>query len=509
MDILMRMSNKTVYDIIKKQNGERFAQLIRKFDSSLFEIEGLPVVLKYAGRDVEPLLDFLCMLKNVQIKEVENPQNPFDLLQQAGYRAEIADTHQKQNIILKYFEKGEELCTFDDYNRYQSYFIINCVKEGAERLKRTDFKRPEREDEYGVSVISIQILKRGGFIKITNRYNHTVPFPDNTFNSNPDNIIDGLSAALKNYLKVDFSATQVPLPEGYVYLNGQIIEYDYERDNIFFSNNYFVKDGKIISTNKDYQFIVDRFVLDLKEKCIQNPLDEKDSFVQVMTAELQNKKHLKVVKFQDDKWDLYGDNELLMHVECNQIKSLYLPTTKGIGSCFISYYSTLEEIHAPQVRYLGRNSLNKAPLLKTFLFENLELMGERCISSTMLNVLFMPKIKKINDQCFTLSYTARRPGKMTCLSFPLLREIGWGCFSGYQIDEIYLPSCKKIEGSFGCSYAEFKKAYLPELIAFPKNSHLNSGVKNLFVPKIIPVRTGFLSKMFLPTRLYGNERTID
>ena len=55
--------NKSIFQIIKKQNGEAFAKRIRKFDSGIFEIENLPVILKYAGRNPEPLLEYLESLK--------------------------------------------------------------------------------------------------------------------------------------------------------------------------------------------------------------------------------------------------------------------------------------------------------------------------------------------------------------------------------------------------------------------------------------------------------------
>ena len=489
------MSNKSVYELIKRQNGENFAQVVRKFDSSLFEIENLPFILKYAGRYPEPLLDFLSMLKNVTIKEVENPKNPFELLAQAGYKAYLADTHQKQNEILKYFAKGEALCTFEDDMRYQQYFLIYCIKDGAENLKRSDFKTPKREDEYATSVISIQILKRGGFIKITNRYNHTVDYPDNTFNSNPDNIIEGLSAALKNHFKVDFSASQVPLPEGYIYLNGQIVEYDYERNNIYFSNSYFIENGKILSINKDYQLIIDRFVLDLKEKKILNPLAEHDSFPSVMNAEFKTKKRLLVERKDKHSWLLWADDVVLMSVTDNLIKKLTLPETKIIPPCFMSYDTKLESIYAPNVSVMGRNSLKKAPKLSNFSMESLELMGERCVSSSELKTLFMPNIKKMGDQCFTLYYM-RNPGQMKKLFFEFLEEIGWGCFSGYKIEELYLPACQKIGGAFGSSYSGFKKAYVPKLEAFPKNSLLNEKIEELYAPKILPQsRNSIFKKM--------------
>ena len=57
------MSDKSVYEIIKRQNGEAFARAIRDFDNGIFEIENLPRIVRYAGRDAEPLLNYLEALK--------------------------------------------------------------------------------------------------------------------------------------------------------------------------------------------------------------------------------------------------------------------------------------------------------------------------------------------------------------------------------------------------------------------------------------------------------------
>ena len=223
-----------MYDIIKKQNGERFAKAIRNYDNGIFDIPNIDKIVKYAGRDAEPIMQYLISLKNIKIVETGNPQNPFELLNKAGYDAYVADTLGKQNAIKQYFAPGEELCTFRDFNRYLNYYIINAVRKDVDKIKRSDFKNPQREDEYGTSVLSIQILKKGGFISIKNRYNHTVDNCDNTYNSNPDNIIAGLAEAFKHYFNVNFSTRTVLLPECYVLISGQICKYNSEINNIYF-----------------------------------------------------------------------------------------------------------------------------------------------------------------------------------------------------------------------------------------------------------------------------------
>lgn len=250
---------------IKKQNGETFAQTIRNYDNGIFDIPNIVTIVKYAWRDARPILEYLESLKNIKIDSIEEIKDPFMLLSDAGYNAEYADTLEKQNKIQEYFEPTERLCTFDDNTRYKRYYIINAIKKNIDDIKREDFKNPQREDIYGTSVISIQILKKGGFISIKNRYNHSVLSPDNTFSSNPDNIIEWLGSSLKKYFNVDFSAQEQNLPNGFTVVNGNIVKYLYEINNVYFGKNFYAKDGEI-TIPPSHHILMDYFIYDNKEQ---------------------------------------------------------------------------------------------------------------------------------------------------------------------------------------------------------------------------------------------------
>ena len=231
---------RSVYDLIKKQNGEAFAKSIREYDNSLFELPEIVFLLKYAGRQAEPILFFLEALK---IKNMEPAKQAcgdlFFLAHQKGYQVIVADDLKKQNLVRPFFKKEEALCTFKDETRFQRYYILYFIKNEAEKLNREDFLTPSREDEYGSSVMSIQILKTGGFIKITNRYNHAVKNPDNTFYSNPDYIVPGLSSAIKEFFGVDFQISDVEVPDGFIFLQNRLLKYHFETGNVFYSINFF------------------------------------------------------------------------------------------------------------------------------------------------------------------------------------------------------------------------------------------------------------------------------
>ena len=476
------MAKKTVYELIKRQNGETFAQTIRSFDSGIFDVPNLQRIVKYAGNCSDPLLDFLSMLKNVQIKPYDRVENPFDLLKRAGYNAYLVTNRKELLSIKKYFTKDALLCSFDDPKRTDDYFIIHCVKEGADQLLEGLFYPPRRDDEYATSVISIQIAKRGGLIKITNRYNHLVENPDNTFNSNPDNIIKGLSWALMHYFQIDFSATQVYLPDGYIYRNGQIIEYDYKEDHIYFSSDYFVVGDDVIKINKDYQLIFDRFILDLRQKCILNPFDEIDSLPKTVNALLKNKK-LSIDKKNKAEWHLLADNQTVMRVKQNRLVWLNLMSTQMLSPCFLAYSNRVETIIAPNVEHISRNSIRKSMALKNLVFPKLRVMEERCMMTKDCNpIIFMPNLISMGDLCFErLGFSTQKPEQ---INFPLLNKMGYQCFKGHHVSDVYLPSCTTI-GNVFATKGVTQRAYLPVLTNMPTYSGINETVPYLYAPVLI------------------------
>ena len=306
-----------MYNIIKKQNGERFAQTIRNFHSGIFDVPNIDKIVKYAGRDAKPILKYLVSLNNPKTIKQDAHQDPIELLDKAGYDAYIADTLEKQNAIEKYFAPTEKLCTFDDPDRFRKYYIINAVRKDIDKIKRQDFKKPQREDEYGTSVLSIQVLKTGGFISIKNRYNHTVENPDNTLNSNPDNIIMGLSDAIRHHFNVNFSASMVRLPNGYYLIQNKIIKSNSEFENIIFGADFYVKDGHIIELDKNSQLMLGNgFVYDAKSKKILDYVSLATNVSRLMVdADFLKDKKVKVIKNHDGSRSLLADGDIFFTVQ--------------------------------------------------------------------------------------------------------------------------------------------------------------------------------------------------
>lgn len=329
---------KSMYDIIKKQNGERFAKAIRNYDNGIFDIPDIDKIVKYAGREAEPLMNYLISLKNVQIEEHAVYMDPIELLKTAGYDAYVADTLEKQNAISKYYKDDEKLCTFRDDKRYEKYYIINAVRKDVDKIKREDFTNPQRDDKYGTSVLSIQILKQGGFISIKNRYNHTVRNCDNTLNSNPDNIISGLSCALKHYFNTDFSARCEPVPIQCTIVNNQIFNYVSERNNVYISENAYVKDGQIYDINKNSEIMLGKgLMLDITKKEVidltvdkdTQPEQEYDLFRQSLNDAIKDKK-LQIKKNPLGGYDIFANDQQILTLENTKIVNINIPNAEYV-----------------------------------------------------------------------------------------------------------------------------------------------------------------------------------
>lgn len=413
-----------MYKKIKKQNGEKFAQVLRDFHNGILEIPDINVILRHAGREAEPLLPYLMSMlsSNDDTPSAPASLDPIALLDQAGYKAFHADTLEKQNSIKHYFKKSELLCTFNNSARYKDYHMIHAIKKNVDSIKREDFNGKEkREDAYGTSVISIQMLKNGGFISIKNRYNHTVSACDNTFNSNPDNIIDGLSKSLKEHFNVDFSATKAPLPEHFLPIRGQIFKYHQEINNIYYGDQSWAQDGTIHEVNKSMgDALFDGFLFDNKNKILKkiDPLS-KDSFADNFNRSYGGNSGLNI---QNGNLTLNGED--LIIAERSLIKTLNLPLLTSMTDNCLSTISALTHFNAPSLTSMGWNCLSTANALTQFNAPSLASMGGNCLSKVnSLTHFNAPSLTSMGRNCLHFA------DSLTQFDVPSLISMGDDCLS--------------------------------------------------------------------------------
>jgi hypothetical protein len=160
---------------------------------------------------------------------------------EGGYNTVIFDDEQAIAECKKYYSASEVICTYNNLKqRMQEYHMLVAIKEDIDKIKRSN--NPQREDEYGTSILNIQIAKNGSHMSIKNRYNHTVSQCDATFDNDLNHITMGLQSMVLGYYgfagitRVNKKHYNNIVNIGEIYL-----KYHTERNNIYFGA--FVLDG--------------------------------------------------------------------------------------------------------------------------------------------------------------------------------------------------------------------------------------------------------------------------
>ena len=301
--------------IIKKKYGEEMMHLCREIFPTILEHEGLlPKLLLDNFKESRSLVKDIIYnrleerFKNYIYSKVDVENNyeevvykrPDELLKEAGYILYECHSEEEIQSFKKYYASGEELCTFNG-GRLDRCFVFFAIKENVNEIKRENFPKPERQDEYGTSVISIQFTRDNSHtLSIKNRYNHRVNNPDSTFGNNLDNIIPGLTNSFDKYYGMHQSHLQggFEIPRYVKARDGKFYKYNYEINNIYYCENNVIIDNFEVKEYPHEQYIIfDYFILDLKNKLIQkywNDMELEDSFPNTIGT-------IKDIKIENDK----------------------------------------------------------------------------------------------------------------------------------------------------------------------------------------------------------------
>ena len=272
---------------LKKHYGENFARLCRELFPTLLETPGLLQGIITKQFDTVPTLyedilpiknqfqDWIYSFVREEEKEKEIIQkSPEELMDEAGYIL-YPECKKEEDIqkFKKYYAPGEELCTFRG-GRLNYCRVWFAVKKNVNDIKRENFPNPDRQDEYGTSVISIQFTKgKNSTLSIKNRYNHTVDYPDSTFHNNLENIKHGLTNSFCEKYEISFSSNAINnefLPdvlEGYVAgRDGKFYKSNIELNGKnYCANNYVIKFGQVIHYDPSKFILIDNYLLNLEK----------------------------------------------------------------------------------------------------------------------------------------------------------------------------------------------------------------------------------------------------
>ncbi len=477
-----------IYKKIKEHRGERFARKLR--DADLLDIPNIEHILEFANfEDLDDLIPVIrSEYKIISVSKNKTNKDPIQLLNEAGYDAFVVKTEKQKNSIKKYFRPDEQLCTFSDSYRHKEFYIIHAVKRGADKIKPSD--NPKREDEYGTSVISIQIAKSGGFISIKNRYNHTVSDPDSTFNNNPDNIILGLTNSLQKYFDVDFSVSDVEMPENYVNVDNQLVYCNFERNGIWFGPKYYIKNGEIVRLSTDRETMIDHMIYNDKTKKITTPLGDNDKTCTFFAKLFNGKQITKTIDKATNNITLQTQNgDRIITDDKGQIIELDLPNVTKIPDNFLDYNTTLKSINLPKVKVIGDDFLSRNTTLKSINLPNVKTIGDDFLwFNKMLETINLPKVETIGNYCLDSNK------KLKSINLPNVKLIRNNFLrTNNELELINLPKVKVIDDNFLRFNEELKSINLPKL-EFVGDCFLwyNERLESINLPNVKHIGWGFM-----------------
>jgi len=498
---------------IKKYYGEKVMHLCRSLFSTLLEKENLLFNLlesnfahsKYLYDDLvennleEQFKDYIYSLVDVEKEEIEVLKTPKELLSEVGYELYECKTEEDIQSFKKYYAKNEELCTFNG-GRLNNCHVFFAVKKNVNEIKRENFSNPQRQDKYGISVISIQFSKGDrNTLSIKNRYNHRVNNPDATFSNNLENIMPGLTRSFEKEYNLNINQNETnnfELP-GYVKANdGKYYKYNYEINNIYYCPDNIIID--IFRVIRDYQekekyIIIDYFVVDLVNKKISlYDKTSKDSF----EDGLQGIKNIEIKKDRETSEKLLiitfenNTNAYIKIDKYNRIISYYNKNIENIEDNFLMRNKTLEEIDIQNVEFIGNN----------FLFTN-----------RILSKINLPKVKKIENTFLSANVS------IYTINFPNLVEVkDEFLVSNKKIDNINLPNLTSVGNYFLYHNKNLKTINMPNLVrtlsGFLRENEIieeinlpnltsvgnyflcrNKNLKTIDIPNLVMVLSEFLS----------------
>ena len=508
---------------IKKKYGENFAHLCRELFPTILETEGLlPDIIeskfypnKYLYEDIINnglKSEFQSFINNLimgeELIKLSTNKTPYELLSEAGYILYKCETKKNIQKFKKYYKQEEMLCTFKDNSRLKTNYVFFAVKKNVDDIKRENFENPERQDEYGTSVISLQFTRAyPNYLSIKNRYNHSVINPDATFNNDLDNIIPGLTKSFENFYNLNIcnsSSKNYFLPNYVMANNGRYYKYNYEINNIYYcTDNIIIDNFQVKKYEKERYIIFDYFILDLKEKTIDlYDANLEESFckyhknIEKIEIKKENdKKHI-LLKKDDHQIIIVLDNEnkmisyyndLIAHIrndflQSNKyLKSIYMNNTISIENNFMYFNSSLKYISMPLLTIVGDYFLFNNDKLKEISFPKLECIGSYFIYSNIeLNIANLPNLKIINDEfmCFNK--------KLKYLELPQIVKIGNNFLSVNPIISYFsAPHLEEIGDKFLENNKYLKVLELPNLKRFGEFFLANNEfLEELYLPNI-------------------------
>lgn len=506
--------------LLKKHYGENFAKLCRFLFPTILESPGKLYQLISShfspnrqlfndivdSQNVDSFKAYILYLAKSGSKKTSKNSlvvSPFELMDKAGYILyPECKTEKEVQAFKKYYTADEEICTFWG-NRTNLCRVWFAVKKNVAEIKRENFTKPKRQDEYGTSVISIQFTRsKPATLSIKNRYNHTVKNPDATFSNNLDNIIPGLKDAFISYFGIDTSIYKhkLELPRYIKAENDRYYKYNLRIGDAYFCENNVIVNGFMAREYDKSRFlIIDNYILDMSDKTIKKYKnkeffgfpDEKDAFVdsigeieKISVANIENNYKVITILSKSQKYPIK-----IKINGSNQIIGYYNHNVERIGSDFLARSIQVQEIDLPNLKECGNNFLTDNKDIKILNLPRLEKCGYNFLpSNKQLTNLSLPRLKICGN-----GFLSSNEGIET-LDLPKLQGCGESFLSNNMIiNSVNLPKLTQVGEAFLKSNTTLTTLSLPKLRRVGDNFlKANTSLVALSLPMLTRVKSGFL-----------------
>ena len=192
--------------------------------------------------EVKGICTEICNSGEIGVIRKTNQAEITEAFKKAGYSTVIFDDENRIREAQKYYRAGEVICTYGNLaGRMREYHMIVAIKEDIDDIKHAD--EPQRDDEYGTSILNIQIARNGSHMSIKNRYNHAVSNPDATLNNNLDMLSPGLQSMVLGYYGFASLRQEKQYYKNVVKIGGIYLKWHTEYDNKYYGAFVLGNDG--------------------------------------------------------------------------------------------------------------------------------------------------------------------------------------------------------------------------------------------------------------------------
>ena len=377
--------------LIKKYYGEKMMHLCKSLFPTILETDGLLFRImssKFAYSKLlyddiikqNKMFEFQAYITSFAERDKninESNLDPFYLMDKAGYQLFECHTEDDVRKFKKYYRPDEELCSFYG-NRTRDHYVFFAVKKNVDEIKRENFPVPNRQDEYGTSVISIQFTKgKYNNLSIKNRYNDAVMKADATFSNNLDNIIPGLTDSFqKKYgLNISFTDYEFEMDNYFYAKDGKFYKYNYAINDVYYGcNNIIIDIDRINKYEKEKYVIADYFIIDLMNKKIM----VYDQSIKDCFTKLPLIKKITITKKIDGKdiLILTDHNHVFLKINKNNQIISYESDIPIVEDNFLEHNNTLKFFFDDKLKKIGNNFLGVNRSIESLKLPNLEIVGD-------------------------------------------------------------------------------------------------------------------------------------